>query len=118
MRTNMAQDRPKKIADLGGGIASLTTVEELTREHDWKSKYDITLYQMGWRLGGKGASGRARDKDKYDRIEEHGYHMWFGFYDYAFRLVRHIYKENARPLEMPLARWSEAFKPVNYWVTA
>jgi hypothetical protein len=31
--------------------------------------------------------------------------MWFGFYDNAFRLIRDIYKENARPLEKPMATY-------------
>lgn len=110
----MAESRPKKIAVLGGGISSLTTVAELTADPDWKSKYDITVYQLGWRLGGKGASGR--NQKMFNRIEEHGYHMWFGFYDNAFHLMRDIYKENNRPLDKPMATWSEAFKPVNYWV--
>lgn len=105
---------PKKIAVLGGGISGLTTVAELTSTPNWQELYDITVYQMGWRLGGKGASGR--NLQHADRIEEHGYHMWFGFYDNAFRLMRNIYTENARPLDMPMATWSEAFKPVNYWV--
>jgi uncharacterized protein with NAD-binding domain and iron-sulfur cluster len=112
----MAQGTPKKIAVLGGGISGLTTVAELTAEPDWQTKYDITIYQLGWRLGGKGASGR--NQQQFNRIEEHGYHMWFGFYDNAFRLLRDIYTENARPLEMPLATWDQAFKPVNYWVTS
>ena len=47
----------QKIAVLGGGIGSLSAVFEITSDPDWKSKYDITVYQMGWRLGGKGASG-------------------------------------------------------------
>ena len=50
--------KKKKIVILGGGRASLTTAFELTNQHDWQEKYEITLYQMGWRLGGKGASGR------------------------------------------------------------
>jgi uncharacterized protein with NAD-binding domain and iron-sulfur cluster len=110
----MAQGAPKKIAVLGGGISGLTTVAELTSQPGWQELYDITVYQMGWRLGGKGASGRNLQHAK--RVEEHGYHMWFGFYDNAFRLMRNMYTENARPLEMPLATWSEAFKPVDYWV--
>jgi len=112
----MTESSPKKIAVLGGGISSLTTVVELTSEPDWQKKYDITIYQLGWRIGGKGASGR--NQKQFNRVEEHGYHMWFGFYDNAFRLMRDIYLENARPLERPLATWSEAFKPVNYWVIA
>jgi uncharacterized protein with NAD-binding domain and iron-sulfur cluster len=112
----MAENGRKKIAVLGGGISSLTTVCELTSEPGWQEKYEITIYQLGWRIGGKGASGRNRNM--FNRIEEHGYHMWFGFYDNAFHLLRDIYEENARPLDKPMAVWSEAFKPVNYWVIA
>ena len=56
----MSSSQPvkKKIAILGGGLASLTTAFALTSQRDWRSRYEITVYQMGWRLGGKGASGR------------------------------------------------------------
>jgi len=55
---------------------------ELSRlEHH--GKYQVTVYQLSWRLGGKGASGRG----PANRIEEHGFHVWFGFYDSAFRLI-------------------------------
>ena len=47
----MAKER---IAILGGGAAALTTAFELTRDADWQERYEITVYQMGWRLGGKG----------------------------------------------------------------
>src|SRR5436190_12543586 len=72
----------QKIAVLGGGLGSLTTVYGLTSDSAWREKYDITVYQMGWRLGGKGASGRNRDQNM--RIEEHGLHIWMGFYQNAF----------------------------------
>ena len=49
---------PQKIAILGGGVGAVVTAFELTSQPDWQKRYDITLYQMGWRLGGKGASGR------------------------------------------------------------
>lgn len=45
----------QKIAILGGGIGALATAAELTNDPDWQRNYDITIYQMGWRLGGKGA---------------------------------------------------------------
>ena len=48
-----------KIAILGGGIGALTAAFYLTSEPYWKDRYDITVYQLGWRLGGKGASGRT-----------------------------------------------------------
>ena len=48
----------KKLAILGGGMSSLTTAFEITSQRDWQERWDITVYQQGWRLGGKGASGR------------------------------------------------------------
>src|SRR4051812_20306678 len=69
---------------------------------------------MGWRLGGKGASGRNRERA--DRIEEHGFHLFFGFYDNAFALMRRLYGELARPADAPLARWDQAFEPHRYFV--
>ncbi len=101
----------QKIAVLGGGIGSLTTIFKLTSDPDWKLKYDITLYHMGWRLGGKGVSGR--NLNEANRIEEHGLHLWFGFYDNAFNLIQECYKENNRPSNMPLATWEEAFTGYN-----
>jgi uncharacterized protein with NAD-binding domain and iron-sulfur cluster len=74
----------RRIAILGGGVASLSTALELTSVPDWQTRYDITVYQMGWRLGGKGAS--SRNPAAGGRIEEHGLHVWFGCYDNAFRL--------------------------------
>lgn len=88
---------PRKIAILGGGIASLTTafyLTELAKELGYPA-YDITVYQMGWRLGGKGASGRNQKQG--NRIEEHGLHMWGGYYDNAFTLIRKCYKELQAP---------------------
>ncbi len=104
----------EKIAVLGGGISSLTSILELTKHPDWQEKYDITLYQMGWRIGGKGASGRNRKIS--DRIEEHGLHLWFGFYDNAFDTIQQVYKENNRPKDRPMAIWTEAFKPYDFVV--
>lgn len=99
----------KKIAILGGGIGSLSTAYGITQDPDWQSKYEITIYQMGWRLGGKGASGRNREIA--DRIEEHGLHIWFGYYDNAFALIQNCYAELARSSNAPLATWDQAFKP-------
>jgi uncharacterized protein with NAD-binding domain and iron-sulfur cluster len=97
----------QKIAVLGGGMGSLTTVFQLTSDPDWKTKYDITVYQIGWRLGGKGASGR--NSSVAERIEEHGLHLWFGFYDNAFNVIQQVYAANNRQPGTPLATWQEAF---------
>lgn len=102
-------DKKEKVVVLGGGLSSLVTVYEITSQPDWQKKYDITVYQLGWRLGGKCASGR--NQEVHNRIEEHGLHIWFGFYDHAFQLIQKCYQEIGRPLTHPLATWQEAFKP-------
>jgi uncharacterized protein with NAD-binding domain and iron-sulfur cluster len=99
----------QRIAILGGGMGSLTTAFELTSVPGWSERYDITVYQTGWRLGGKGASGRNRDV--YERIEEHGLHLMFGFYDNVFRVMKQAYDELGRNPTQPLATWQDAFKP-------
>ena len=60
----------------------------------------VTVYQRGWRLGGKGASSRG----VHGRIEEHGLHVWLGYYDNAFRVMREVYDELDRPATTRRAR--------------
>ncbi|UVO27601.1 NAD(P)-binding protein [Bradyrhizobium arachidis] len=79
----------KKIAILGGGVAALSSAFELTELDPLHELFDITVYTIGWRLGGKGAVGR--DEAKGYRAEEHGLHIWTGFYDNAFELVDRVY---------------------------
>jgi uncharacterized protein with NAD-binding domain and iron-sulfur cluster len=109
--TTMANIQPpkKKIAVLGGGIGALATIYGITETPGWQDKYDITVYQLGWRLGGKGASGRNREIA--DRVEEHGLHIWCGYYDNAFNMIQKCYAELGRPADAPLATWNMAFKP-------
>src|SRR5262249_50206609 len=89
----------QKIAVLGGGMAALTAVFALTSLPDHRERYEITVYQMGWRLGGKGASGR--NAAHAERIEEHGLHVLLGFYDNAFSVLRRCYEELGRPAGAP-----------------
>ena len=50
----VSEHKPIEVAIIGGGCASITAAFELTRpEH--KGKYHVTVYQLGWRLGGKAA---------------------------------------------------------------
>ena len=102
----------KKIAVLGGGVAAMTAACYLTEKPDWQKEYEITVYQMGWRLGGKGASGRNAEYGQ--RIEEHGLHVWFGFYANAFTTLQSVYKELDRPASAPLATFDDAFKPHSF----
>jgi uncharacterized protein with NAD-binding domain and iron-sulfur cluster len=96
---------PIEVAVIGGGCAAITAAFELTRPQH-QGKFHVTVYQLGWRLGGKGASGRG----PADRIEEHGLHIWMGFYENAFRLLRECYAELDRdPHKCRMADWRDAF---------
>jgi uncharacterized protein with NAD-binding domain and iron-sulfur cluster len=104
----VSEPKPIKVAIVGGGSAAMAAAFELTRpEHH--GRYHVTVYQVGWRLGGKGASGRGAA----GRIEEHGLHLWMGWYENAFRLIRECYAElNRDPHTCPIADWRDAFVPL------
>jgi uncharacterized protein with NAD-binding domain and iron-sulfur cluster len=76
---------PTKVAILGGGMGALSAAWDLVSH----GGYDVTVYQQGWRLGGKGASGR--NPDRFQSIEEHGLHILMGFYDHAFAVLKSCY---------------------------
>lgn len=97
-----------RVAILGGGVGALTAAFELTRPERGRA-HQVTIYQQGWRLGGKGAS--ARNPACNFRIEEHGLHLWMGCYENAFRVIRDCYAELGRPADAPLSRWDQAFLP-------
>jgi len=83
---------------------------ELSRPQH-RGRYEVTVYQLGWRLGGKGASGRG----PANRIEEHGFHVWLGFYENAFRMMRECYAELARDRrKCRVADWRDAFVPAPF----
>lgn len=103
-------DRPRKIAVLGGGAGALSAVYALTSEPDWRQRYEITVYQVGWRLGGKGAS--SRDPETRHRNEEHGLHVIGGYYHNFFRLIRDCYSDWQTVGELP-SGFDEAFWPLN-----
>jgi len=100
-----------RVAILGGGVAALTTAFALTEVDPAGENYDITLYQLGWRLGGKTACGRNAEYGQ--RIEEHGLHIWAGFYENAFTVMRIVFKALNRPPSNPVATIGDAFKRQN-----
>src|SRR5262245_62028245 len=110
MSACMSRERPIKVAIVGGGCAAVATAFELSRS-ELRDRFRITIYQQGWRLGGKGASGRG----PANRIEEHGLHLCMGFYENAFRMMRECYAELGRdPAKCPIANWSDAFVPAPF----
>jgi uncharacterized protein with NAD-binding domain and iron-sulfur cluster len=106
----LPEKKPIKVAIIGGGCASMSAAFELSRPSH-RGKYQVTVYQLGWRLGGKGASGRG----PADRIEEHGLHLWMGSYENAFRMMRECYAELKRDRkECRIADWRDAFSPAPF----
>ncbi len=101
------QQTQMKVAIIGGGMGALTAAYFLT-DPAAGGQFDVTVYTMGWRLGGKGASGRNQARN--DRIEEHGLHIWFGTYHNAIALMQRCYAELGRPAGAPLAAFDDAFK--------
>lgn len=95
----------KRIVILGGGLGAMAAAYELTSQPNWYDRYEITIYQLGWRLGGKGANGH--NAKKYERIEEHGLHIWWGFYDNSFAMMKDCYAE----VGLPNLTFDDAFKP-------
>lgn len=96
-------------------MGALGTAWELTNVAGWQDQYEITVYQLGWRLGGKGASGR--NQDVRNRIQEHGLHLWMGFYENAFRFIREAYAycqdHNLMP-GSPFQSYKDAFSPMTF----
>jgi uncharacterized protein with NAD-binding domain and iron-sulfur cluster len=99
-----------RVAILGGGMAGLAAAWRLSDPDG--PPVEVTVYQRGWRLGGKGASSRGVN----GRIEEHGLHVWLGYYENAFRLLREVYAEVDRPTTdptCPIRTWRDAFTPAS-----
>jgi uncharacterized protein with NAD-binding domain and iron-sulfur cluster len=91
-------------------MAGLSAAWRLS-EPGWRERIEsITVYQRGWRLGGKGASSRGQ----HGRIEEHGLHVWLGSYENAFALLRECYAELDRATTdpaTPICTWDQAMVP-------
>lgn len=93
-------------------MAGLSAAWRLS-EPGWQDRLEsITVYQRGWRLGGKGASSRG----EHGRIEEHGLHVWLGSYENAFALLRQCYAELDRATTdstSPILSWDQAMIPAD-----
>jgi uncharacterized protein with NAD-binding domain and iron-sulfur cluster len=98
-----------KVAILGSGCGAMAAAFELTATPERRARYEVTVYQQGWRSGGKGASGRNARLGQ--RIEEHGLHMFMGFYDHAFALMEACYREWKKDKRNPFRTWKDAVEP-------
>lgn len=104
----MAATRKKqKIAILGAGPSALVSALRLTETKALRKKYDVTIYQQGWRAGGKCATGR--DIEKHMRLYEHGIHGFLGCYFNALSLMKDAFEELGRKKPHPLPNFPDAF---------
>lgn len=102
----------RRVAIIGGGLSGLTAAYELSSTPALRETYEVTVYQTGWRLGGKLASGRNPKAGM--RNEEHGLHVWFGFYDNAFRMAREVIDAWERPPDCPIHSLEDVLVPHAY----
>ncbi|MCL6285989.1 FAD-dependent oxidoreductase [Ruegeria sp. 2012CJ41-6] len=108
----MGLGRKKKLVVLGGGMGTLSAIYAITSKDRWRADFEsITVYEETWRLGGKGASGR--NPDACFRSEEHGLHIWLGFYDNALELIQDCYKKLDPSHGHRWQDWTQAFTPLD-----
>ena len=81
--TQKRGDGPIKVLIVGGGCAGLSAAWQLAK----LPGFEIEVVESRLHLGGKGASTR----DDQGRVLEHGLHVWLGFYENAFAMMRECY---------------------------
>ena len=94
------QDRPTervKVAILGGGCGGLAAAwrADCDRRAPPAFRGDRLSTRLAARWQGSKRPDPARHlrAERGQRIEEHGLHIWFGFYEHAFRMLRGAYEE-------------------------
>ena len=108
----MAVASKTRVLVLGGGCGGVAAAYALGATEARRAAFDVTLVSQGWRIGGKGASGRnAQD---HQRIEEHGLHLFLGFYRTAFGLLRDAYAQLDGPADGVFASVADAFTPQHH----
>jgi uncharacterized protein with NAD-binding domain and iron-sulfur cluster len=99
-----------RVAIVGGGPGGIATAFWLTSTQALRDRFHVTLWTRGWRLGGKGATGR--NAAQHNRIEEHGLHLWLGFYQDSFRTMREAFAELGPDAKGIFTSVEQAFLPV------
>ncbi len=90
----------------------------LTADPARHAAFDVTVVSQGWRIGGKGASGRNAAHSM--RIEEHGLHIFLGFYRTAFSLLDQAYDRLDGAADGVYPSVADAFTPqhdVTLWAS-
>jgi uncharacterized protein with NAD-binding domain and iron-sulfur cluster len=102
-----------KVVILGGGPAGLAAAFGLSDTQELRDKYDVIVYQVGWRAGGKCSTGRAGPAQ---RIEQNGTHYLFGCYDNCFAVARSAYESLQQNGTQGFGTYDDAFLARNLLV--
>ena len=87
----MAAQHKKQVAIIGGGCAGMAAAWELTSGEN-TGAFDVTT-SFRWAVASEARAQAARNEALGYRIEEHGLHLWLGYYENAFRMVRSCFTE-------------------------
>ena len=116
----------RRICIIGGGPAGLSAALALTdpaTHPNWRDEYEVTVLQMGWRAGGKGATGRSGVTSYVDgewrlhgdaRIEEHGIHLFGNMYVNSLRTLDGCLAELQPSVGEPVSTMQNELIPSNY----
>ena len=88
--TDNSASNKKKIAILGSGPGGLAAAWALTDTEELRATNEVTVYQVGWRSGGKCATGRYAPAE---HMEQNCAHYLFGCYDNTIQMARDAYGE-------------------------
>lgn len=103
----------ERVIVLGAGPSGLAAAFGLSATPELRERYDVTVFQVGWRAGGKCSTGRYGSTN---RIEQNGTHYLFGCYQNSFKIVREAYEELELAGDLGFGTFDEAFIPRNLLV--
>jgi uncharacterized protein with NAD-binding domain and iron-sulfur cluster len=106
----MPRGEKHRVAVLGGGPAGLAAAYGLTQTRALRERYEVTVYQVGWRVGGKVTSGRQGVEK---RVLQNGTHYLFGCYENSFRVARRAYEDLDRAGISSFGSFDDAFLPLS-----